>query len=68
MESYTKTSANDTRTPPPLGDLTTKALTLLMTAAWQGQPAPLHFRVRGASLEDIRRELVRRETCGTVLR
>ncbi len=50
--------------PPPLGDLSTKRLVRLALMAQADGHLPVALRGRGASVNDVRRELVRRETAG----
>jgi hypothetical protein len=49
---------------PPLGDLSTKGLTRLLFDCWLIGGLPEALTSRGASLNDIRRELRRRESLG----
>jgi hypothetical protein len=57
------------RVPPPLGDVTTRRLvaSMLLTAESNDPDRLLaFFRLRGATVEDVRQELQRRETVGVV--
>jgi len=52
--------------PPPFGDVATKTLIVVLVAAHEGIPVPDHLRLdrRGATPDDVRRELRRRSAVG----
>ncbi len=54
--------------PPPLGDLSTRRIVRLVLMAQAGSHLPTALRVRGASLDDVRRELMRRQVTGAGVR
>jgi hypothetical protein len=49
------------QSPPPLGDLRTAALIRALMAVLESRDLPTDLASRGASVEDIRSELHRRE-------
>jgi hypothetical protein len=53
--------------PPALGDWSTRRLTAHLMIAWRDGRLPMTCRVRGVTVELLRRELVRRETVGMTL-
>ena len=58
------TPSSIVRQAPPLGDLGTKALVALLANWWRTCQRPPRLRARGAGLDDLRGEVVRRELVG----
>ncbi len=54
--------------PPPLGDLATRRLVTLVLMGQRSGHVAHALRIRGASIDDARRELRRRETLGVGVR
>jgi len=52
----------------PLGDLTTSTLVCVLLQAWHTGTVHRSLISRGACLEDVRRELLRREVLGVGVR
>jgi hypothetical protein len=57
-----------TRQPPPLGDLSVRALTGILVAVWCGNSLPSDLIDRDATVNDVRVELRRREGLDVGLR
>ncbi len=69
MENHTKSQAAvNEPPPPPLGDLTTRRLVALVLMAQRNGHTAQALRVRGASVNDARLELRRREVLGVGVR
>ncbi len=60
--------ATNQRQPPPLGHLTVKALTGQLVRVQQGQPMHSGWLALGVTVDDVRRELRRRERLGVGVR
>ncbi|MDP9355365.1 MAG: hypothetical protein M3R02_08810 [Chloroflexota bacterium] len=54
--------------PPPLGDLSTRRLVALVLMGQRSGHVAHTLKVRGASIDDARRELRRREVAGVGVR
>ncbi len=54
--------------PPPLGDLSTRRLVALVLMGQRSGHVAHALKVRGASIDDARRGLRRRETAGVGVR
>jgi len=66
LPAQTEQHNTPTVPPPPFGDMSTKELIGALIAAYQGHPSTrrLDLGQRGATPDDVRRELRRRSAVG----